>query len=134
MENTPFEVKWYIENKVALFLQYQEATLDNVDNMIQATNQLIQSSPQNKVAVIVNISGMKGNQSSISAIARHFQQTRSAKWGFTVIIGAENMVVKFLGQIFFQLGRIEVRFADDIDDAMAILYRIDPDLPSSLGA
>lgn len=134
MQNTPFDMKWYIENKIALFLQYQEATLDNVDAMIQAVNQLLDSSPQNKVAVIVNISGMKGNQSSISAIARRFQQTRSDKWGFTVVIGAENRVVKFLGQIFFQLGRVEVRFADDLDGAMAILHRIDPDLPDSLGA
>lgn len=134
MQNTAFEVKWHIENKVVLFLQYQEATLDNVDDMIQAVNQLIDSSPQDKVAVIVNISGMMGNQSAIGAIARRFQQTRSDKWGFTVIIGSENAVVKFLGQIFFRLGRIEVRFAKDIHGAMEILNRIDPDLPLSLGA
>ena len=134
MQNTACEVKWHIENKVAPFTQYQEATLVNVDEMIQAGNTLINSSPQDKVAMIVNISGMRGNQSNISAIARRFQQMRSDKWGFTVIIGAESSTVKFLGQIFFRLGRIEVRFADDINGAMNIFKRIDPDLPISLDA
>ncbi|MCL4255999.1 MAG: hypothetical protein KJ043_19735, partial [Anaerolineae bacterium] len=62
MQHALFDIQWHIENKVILFLQHQEATLHNVDEMIQAVNQLIASSPRNKVAVIVNISGMKGNQ------------------------------------------------------------------------
>lgn len=132
MENKDYEIRWLIENEVALFIEYQEATVENVASMINATNQLISSSPRDKVPIIVNVSGMKGSPTNISAIAREFRGSRSEKWGFTIVIGAEG-IVKFLAQIFFQLGRIEIRFASNMDEALQILYRIYPNLPRVSG-
>ena len=127
MESNDYEVKWHIENKVAIFNQYQEATLQNVQNMIHATNQLINSSSQDKVPIIVNVSGMTGSRANIKDISREFREGRSEKWGFTIVIGA-NRAVKFLARIFFELAKIEIRFASDLDEAMQILYRIYPNL------
>jgi hypothetical protein len=132
MENKDYEAKWLIENAVVLYTQYVETTLENVDTLITAINALIDTTDRDIVPVIVDARSVKGSRVPINGVARKFQTMRSDRWGFTIVIGAEG-VVKFLAQILFQLSRIEARFANNIDDAMQILYRIYPDLPRVSG-
>jgi SpoU rRNA methylase family enzyme len=130
MSNGDYEVKWLIENRVALYVQHVETTLDNVEVMINAINDFIASSPQNKVPIIADVKRVKGENVPITGVIRRFQKLRSDKWGFTIAIGAQG-IVTFLAQLLFQLGRVEVRFAKDLDEALDILYRMYPDLRDS---
>ena len=129
MENKDYEAKWFIQDKVALFTQYRdEGTLEQVITMITAANVLLESSPNDKIPVIVDVSAIKSSGNNMGAVTREFRYSRSKKWGFTIVIGAEG-IVKFLAQVFFQLAGIEIKLAKDMDEAIAILYRLYPDLP-----
>ena len=128
MENKDYEISWLIENEVVLYTQYAETTLENVETLITAINGLVDTSKRDKVPVIVIAKSVKGSNVPITGVARKFQTMSSNKWGFTIVIGAEG-IVRFLAQILFQLVRIEVRFAKDVDEALNVLYRIYPDLP-----
>jgi len=127
MENNDYEIRWLIDNEVVLYTQHVETTLENVETLINAINDFVDTSKRDKVPVIVIAKSVTGSRVPISGVARKFQTMSSNKWGFTIVIGAEG-IVKFLAQILFQLARIEVRFASDIDEALAILYRIYPNL------
>ncbi|MDX2076750.1 MAG: hypothetical protein SFZ02_09990 [bacterium] len=128
MENKDYEAKWFIENKVVLFTQYRdEGTLEQVITMITAANALIDSSPNDKIPVLVDVTNIKTSRNNMSAVTREFRYSRSKKWGFTIVIGAEG-IVKFFAQVFFQLAGIEIKLAKDMDEAVAILYRLYPDL------
>lgn len=41
MSNGDYELKWLIQNRVALYVQSVETTLDNVEVMINAINDFI---------------------------------------------------------------------------------------------
>lgn len=128
MSNQDYEVKWLIENEVALYIQNIETTLENVDVLINAINDFIASSPKHKVPIVVDVKQVQGKDVPITGVIRKFQKMRSDKWGFTIAIGAQG-IVTFLAQLLFQLGRVEVRFAKDIDEGLDILYRMYPNLP-----
>jgi hypothetical protein len=131
VQTQEFSVTWLIKNRVGFFKQYTEATIENVNRMIDAANALINSSPHDKVAMIIDASGMEGNSAYIADIIKEFREKRADKWGFTVVIGAEG-VIKFFAQLFFRVARIEARLADNIEEALDILRRIYPDLPTNL--
>lgn len=49
--------------------------------------------------------------------------------GWVVAYGQENHLMKFLGNLFFQIARIKFRMFTDREDALRFLIRIDDDLP-----
>jgi hypothetical protein len=133
VENKDYEVKWFIENKVAMFLQYHdEGTLEQVTTMITAANAFIESSPNDKIPIIVDVSAIKSSGNNMGAVTREFRYSRSKKWGFTIVISADSFL-KFFAKVFFQMAGIEIKLAKDMDEAVAILYRLYPDLPRVSG-
>jgi len=123
-----YEVRWVIPNEVALLVQNRDMTIPQIVTMINEVNQLLESSPHEKLPVIVDGSNMKSTSNNIGDVLKEFRTVRSEKWGFTVVVGAQG-VIKFFAQLILQLARVEVRLAKDMDEAIEIIYRVNPSLP-----
>jgi len=128
MENPDYEIKWYTENKVLLLTQFHGGGIEQAIAMMSEANHIIDASPTEKIPVIIDVSRIKTPQQDMNAVISEFRSGRSKKWGFTVVIGAEG-IIKFFAQLFFQLSGIEVRLAKDMDEGLAILHRVYPNLP-----
>jgi hypothetical protein len=128
MENIEYELKWYIENEVLILTQFHGEGIEQAIAMMSEANGLIDSSPNEKVPVIIDVSKIMTPQKDMNAVIQKFRTGRSKKWGFTVVIGAEG-IIKFFAQLFFQFSGIEVRLAKNMDEALEILYRVNPNLP-----
>lgn len=129
MSNPNYEIRWYIPNQVALLVQHNDMSIEEIVKMLEETNQLIATSPLPKVSVIVDGSKMSTTKANIGQVVKEFRAARSDKWGFTVVVGAKG-IIQFVAQLILQLARVEVRLAKDMDEALDMLYRMYPDLPS----
>jgi hypothetical protein len=123
-----YSVEWLIENEVVLVTQYQEFTIDIGAAMVRDASALMNTSSKAKVPFVVDARRVPGRIYNVFEALKMFRDNRTDKWGFTIAIGDKN-AVQFVVQSVMQLTRIELRFAKDIDEALEILYRIDPTLP-----
>jgi hypothetical protein len=132
VNNDDFEIRWLIKDEVALLVQKRDLTIPRIVEMLTQVNDLLDSSATPKLAVIVDGSAMKGTSNNVSDVVKEFRTVRSNKWGFTVVVGAQG-IIKFFAQLILQLARVEVRLAKNMDEALEVLYRVNPSLPKVSG-
>jgi hypothetical protein len=121
-------VKWIIENEVAMLTQYVDIDIQAAGVMITEVSKLLDTSPKTKIPIIVDVTRISARMHNVFDGIRTFRQTRSDKWGFTIIIGDKG-ITKLIAQTVLQIARVEVRFAKDMEEALGILYRVEPNLP-----
>ena len=122
-----YKTSWLIENEVVLMTPLGNLSIPDGVKMLKSASALIDQSPQEKVAVIADITKLASSQRSVVEIFRMYKDNRSPKWGFTVIIGEKDLK-RIIAQAVLQTARVDVRFAKTIDEALQVLYRVIPQL------
>jgi len=122
-----YKTSWLIENEVVLMTPLGNLSIQDGVKMLKSASALIDQSPQEKVAVIADITKLASSQRSVVEIFRMYKDNRSPKWGFTVIIGEKDLK-RIIAQAVLQTARVDVRFAKTIDEALQVLYRVIPQL------
>jgi len=122
-----YKTSWLIENEVVLMTPLGSLSIPDGVKMLKSASALIDQSPQEKVAVIADITKLASSQRSVVEIFRMYKDNRSPKWGFTVIIGEKDLK-RIIAQAVLQTARVDVRFAKTIDEALQVLYRVIPQL------
>ncbi|HRF98816.1 MAG TPA: hypothetical protein PLZ51_26585 [Aggregatilineales bacterium] len=123
-----YAVKWVIENEVAMFTQYTDLSIEAGGEMIREISNLLDTSPKAKIPIIVDATRITARMHNVFESIKMFRKMRSDKWGFTIVIGDKG-ITKLIAQTVLQIARVEVRFAKNVEEALEILYRIEPDLP-----
>lgn len=132
INNDDFEIRWIVQDEVGLLVQKRDLAIPRIVEMLTQVNEMLDLSANPKLAVIVDGTAMSGTTNNISDVIKEFRNVRSDKWGFTVVVGASG-IIKFFAQLILQLARVEVRLAKTMDEAMEILYRVNPSLPRVSG-
>jgi len=122
-----YKTVWLIENEVVLMTPLGDLSIAEGAKMLQSASVLIDQSPQDKVAVIADITKLTSSQRSVVEIFRMYKDNRSPKWGFTVIVGEKDLK-RIIAQAVLQTARVDVRFAKTVDEALTVLYRVVPHL------
>lgn len=126
-----YKTSWLIENEVVLMTPLGNLSIPDGVKMLQSASALIDQSPHEKVAVIADITKLTSSQRSVVEIFRMYKENRSPKWGFTVIIGEKDLK-RIIAQAVLQTARVDVRFAKTINEALQVLYRVNPALADKI--
>src|SRR5690606_33560198 len=113
-----YEVKWYDDNKrVILVTVSGEFTLEESSaSSVEIRNYIAEGT--RPIHLIGDLSGLKQAPKSIAEIRK--AQGNLNELASTIIVGANNPVIKFMASVFAKLGGYEVRTVSSIDEAIEV--------------
>lgn len=128
LDNTYYEIRWLIENQVVFLNQYQDMDIDKITEMLENMNRLLDSSKEQKISIII-ADKINASMNQVSSMIQVFRSaiSSSGKWGVVIFIKSKG-VVKFFWDLILKLSGVEARFVEDLNEALEILYLINPKL------
>lgn len=131
----PFKQAWYIENHVIKVEFWGDLTVEDIAKAFQMLSKFLEESNAQRVHIIHDWSNLEHFPINLTAIrnAIDFNQSMALdKLGWVVIFGVKRQLIKFAGDLTFQLFQIRTHIADDFDSALAFLQTQEPNLKSIL--
>jgi hypothetical protein len=120
---------WLVDKRVLHIVLEGELTAELIHNMVLQSREMTRMGIR-PVHAVADATHAESIPKHINTIVREYQEVKPEDNGFTVLI-ATSPLTRFFTQLLFRALRLEVRFAATVDDALAILGRIDPTLPHS---
>lgn len=123
---TDEKVFWYIPNRVLYNLYGREVTLEELNRQSILDTQLADTSPMDKVHLIVDMRVVVTFPTRILAITDATKiMLRHRKMGWVLVLANNNALLRTLAKIVPQVFGIPVRVFSRIDEANAFLVRHD---------
>ena len=128
----PFEVSWYIENRVIYTRGYGVITLDDLADASQLITQEYLSQGTPLIHEIVDLRDMEHIPSNLHKISNVLTYIKHPDYGWTIFVNT-NRVMNFIGPMLAKIARIRFRMFDDLDEGLAFLAEQDSSLTGYLG-
>ena len=122
----PYNVKWYdAKKRVILISVIGEFTLqESSDSSVEIRNYINEGTPP--IHLIGDLTKLKQAPKSIAELRK--AQGNLNSLASTIIVGANNPMIRFMANVFAKLGGYEVRTVDSVDQAAEVISRLDPTL------
>ncbi|MDX2078488.1 MAG: hypothetical protein SFZ02_18800 [bacterium] len=121
-----YKLSWLIEKKVIFAVLETDLETEEFRQFMIQFSEMV--GDLEKIYVIMDVTKISSRMHDIRALGKVYTEHRPSASGFTILIGG-NAVTRFLTQMVLHLVRLEARFVKDFDEAMAVLYRMDVNLP-----
>lgn len=128
---------WLIENKVVYVKFWGDISVEEVGEAFAKSNTFSLETQNPPVHFLHNWGEVSSFPKKLHELRRLTKSVKgdSRRIGWVVVFGTENMIMRFLGDVFFQMFRVRFRMFLDETEAIAFLKRVDmtipefPDLP-----
>lgn len=121
----PFEVSWYEPSRVILIRTVGDLSAEELSQSGDALRKYIEAGDI-PIHLIADLSQLGKVPTSIAEIRKALGSLN--KLSSSIIVGANNPVIKFMASVFAKLGGYEVRTVSSIDEAIEVITRLDPSL------
>src|SRR4051794_28115392 len=111
----PVDVKWYIENRLALFIVYGDFTVEDIRQLTASSRAMFDSGTA-PIHAIVDVNQLKKFPLDIQEV-RNSMVARGPKVGWLTLVGT-NPLVRFLLSAVSQLGNYKIRAFNTRDEAI----------------
>ncbi len=127
-EMMPYNIAWYIENRVMLIEVKGTIALAEFEQLHQEAFAYVAQSPH-KVHAIADVSQFTATSTNLRLLTAATNKEQDDKQGMTILV-APNMphMLHFMASIVLQTLRLEYRVCHTMAQALTILSRIDADL------
>lgn len=122
-----YQFGWLIPNEVIYGIQLQDWSMDVVAQFICDASRLMNTTHKSRVPIVFETNNIPSRRYYAFQTHKLFQDNKTDKWGATIIIPSEDRN-PFVVRVAFWLARIDLYFARNMDEALDILYGIDPSL------
>lgn len=118
---------WLIENKVVYVKFVGEISVEEIGEAFAKSNALVLESEKPPVHFLHNWSEVTNFPKKLSEMRRLTKAVKGdlRRIGWVVAFGTENRLIRFLGDVFFQLFRIRFRMFRTEKEAISFLRRMD---------
>ena len=127
-----YSVDWYIHNRI-LNVRFIDYIDDN--DMAGVNAEVIDhlDGLQNKAHLVVDLRGLKKYPTNVRHIKDFTEYLRHPNMGFVIALGIDNPLMRFFATVIPQVVGIDFRSAKEMDEALAILRRVDTTLTEVAG-
>lgn len=122
----PYELSWFDDKKRVILIRVTgEFTLEESQKSSdEIRSYIVQGTPP--VHLIGDLTGLQRLPRNISEIRR--AQGNLSQLATTIIVGTQNPIIQFMGNVLARLGGYEVRLVDNLEAATNALVRLDQSL------
>jgi altronate dehydratase len=122
----PYKLEWYQEERIAYFELIGDVTAGELETACTRLRDEYLDTGTPPIHVIVDPRGINSHPNDVRAIHRATQLYAEHKnLGWLLIIGVENRVSIFLANIALQSFKRNFRMVASLEDADAVLQRVD---------
>ncbi|MEL6151578.1 MAG: hypothetical protein AAFU54_28965 [Chloroflexota bacterium] len=125
------ELKWLLADRIILHRNVGDVTAADLLDVDAPLNAMLLEGAQPEIHVIVlaNPDG-KGPMSLRAFTAATWM--RNERLGWTVVVGLENVILRFAADASSQVFNMKTKFVDTPEEAIAVLKRVDLSLPDDI--
>ena len=124
----PFHQEWFIPNRIVKVTFSGNLSIEEIAKSFMVSGKFLLESDADRVHFIHDWSQLETFPTNLSHI-RNATSIRNNpalhKLGWVVIFGARDKLMRFVGDLTFQLFRIHTHMTEDLDSALEFLYRHD---------
>ncbi|PJF39727.1 MAG: hypothetical protein D6737_18295 [Chloroflexi bacterium] len=127
----PFEVSWYLENRVVLVQPKGMMASADMAEMNTEILKLIHAGRDagtDKVHTIIDVRALQRMPVNISGLSDTLKHVKDPAQGWIIMVGAKSSI-RFLARIVSQIARADFCAVETFDDGIATLQRLDASLP-----
>lgn len=120
--------RWYITNEILYVRYWHESTPEIVVQQIDEMYTMLNQSSGNAIHVIVDATYVTKPLSvkDYSKLVGHYKTHPKYRW--TLMVAQKNALIRFVSTIGMHLFNTRQRTFDTVDEALAFLKEIDPDI------
>ncbi len=130
----PFHQEWLITDQVVRVVFTGQLTIEDIAKSFMVSGKFIAESEAKRVHFIhdwTQLDGFPTNLNQIRSSTEMDENPYADRLGWVVIFGAQGKILRFLGDIVFQLYQIRTHMTSNLDEAIAFLEKQDPTLVKS---
>ena len=130
----PFELSWYLENRVILLASQANNSDENLLDMDQKVIDYLNQSSAPLVHLIMDQRKAPPPSSSRAAsqikLASQLKWPKHPKYGWAIMVGPTNSLQRFVIAVATNFFKVRQRSFDTMDEALDFLNDIDSSLPT----
>jgi len=127
----PFQQEWLIPDRVVKVVFSGELTVEEIARSFMISGKFLMESQAERVHFIHDWSQLEKfptNLSQIRSATDFGDNPFMNKLGWVVVFGVRHKILRFVGDITFQLFHIRTHMTDDMETSLAFLHQQDPTL------
>lgn len=121
------KVAWYLENRIILAHVADDNTIEDLAVINKAIVQYLEQGTA-PIHLLIDVTEMGSIPSNIAKIKQTFTYLDHPSIGWSLFIGHMNAIEKFIVSITTQMSKLDAKTVDTIEDAIAVLNRVDATL------
>jgi len=129
----PFHQEWLIPERIVKVSFWGNLTVEEIANSFKVSGKFLMESQATRVHFVHDWSRLKTFPTNLSQIrnATNFGENPAMnKLGWVVVYGVKQKLLRFIGDLTFQLFQIRTHMTDDFDSALKFLHQQDATLVS----
>ncbi len=125
------KLEWLLAGRVILHRNVGDVTATDLLDVDAPLNAMLLEGTQPEVHVIVLANPHGEGPMSLRAFTAATWM-RNERLGWTVVVGLENIVLRFVADAASQVFNMKTKFVDTPEEAIAVLKRVDLSLPDDI--
>lgn len=122
----PYQISWLLEDRLMLIQLHGKVSIEEIGQCAHESQSRV-ANGKAPVHAIADLRGIETVPYDPRGLIQEIRYIRTDKSGFTAVI-ATNPIVRFLANTALQLTSGQTRFCQDVEEAMAVLKRVDTTL------
>jgi hypothetical protein len=129
----PYQVSWYVDQRVVYFNAYGSATVEDIQKMNMETQNYVRAG-QPLVHVLVDLSGLDKFPTNMAGMRQSLQQMDHERMGWVVVCGAGNALLRFVASLItqFVIPNVRLRMFDTVQQGIEFLRERDSTLAEEM--
>lgn len=127
----PYQISWMVQQRLMHIELFGNMTLDELRAVAQESIAYTQAGIA-PVHAVIDQSRVERVPISLSTLVNSMTIGVQPNSGVSVLVGGSRFT-RYITQMLYQLVRLDMRQAEDIDQAIAVLQRLDETLPTAMG-
>lgn len=125
----PYQVSWYIEQRVVFSSAFGNATIEDVHNLNHDIQTYVRSG-QPLVHVICDLKNIEKFPTNVAGMRKSLEQMEHDRMGWVIVCGAGNPLLRFIASVItqFVIPNVRLRMFDTVQQGIEFLHEHDATL------